>query len=110
MSCHANNYDFQELCGRIIRFERTCISDMYGDVHNKKRAWVIFLEHEKERYLESGDGPQKDSPPFEIIEYNFVAPWLTRYENASEDHKESIIMGFTNAMRERYYSKLFPSL
>ena len=102
------NY-FQELCTRIISFRRTCISDMYGDVHNSKRAWTVFLNHEKERYLELGDGSETVVPPFEIIEYDFVAPWLTRYENASEDHKESIIMGFTNAMRERYYSKLFPS-
>ena len=70
------------------------------------------LKNEKERYTElnkANKGLETNIPTVENIEYSFVAPWLTRYDNAKEENKDGIFKEFTNAMYNKYFNQVFAS-
>lgn len=105
--------DFPKFCYRVITFKSSTLSDFNDkQPHNNKSLWNLFIEKEIERYTELNainKGLETNIPKLENIDYNFVAPWLTRYENAKEDKKNDVLKEFTNAMYKEYFNKVFAS-
>lgn len=105
--------DFPKFCYRVINYKGTVISDENDKpVHNNKAAWKRFIENEKKRYTElniMNKGLETNIPNVENVEYEFVSPWLTRYENASDDNKKEVLKEFTNAMYDKYFNSVFAS-
>lgn len=105
--------DFPKFCYRVITFKSSTLSDFNDkQPHNNKSLWSLFIEKEIERYTELNainKGLETNIPKLENIDYNFVAPWLTRYENAKEDKKNDVLKEFTNAMYKEYFNKVFAS-
>jgi hypothetical protein len=85
----------------------------YGeDVHNRKSAWDIFITNEHERYERlntTNKGLATNVPRLEHIDYNFIAPWISRYDNASEENKERVFNEFVSVMFKEYFNKVFAS-
>ena len=106
--------DFPNFCERIINYKNTTIFNKknFKDAHNKDKAWEMFIDNEKKRYTElnqKNKGLATNIPQVELIDYKFVAPWLTRYDNAKEDQKEKIFNEFIKAMYNEYFNKVFAS-
>lgn len=105
--------DFPKFCYRVITFKSSTLSDFNDkQPHNNKSLWNLFIEKEIERYTELNainKGLETNIPKLENIDYNFVAPWLTRYENAKEDKKNDVLKEFINAMYKEYFNKVFAS-
>ena len=98
--------DFPRLCNRIIKFNTTVIFDKEGkDVHNNKKAWKIFMDNETERFTELNNANGEGDiiiTYLSNIDYGFVAPWLSRYENASENNKDIVLNEFIKAMLQKW--------
>lgn len=105
--------DFPNFCYRVLNFKNTSVTNKQGvDVHNNARAWKEFIDNEQERYEtlnKSNKGLDTNVPRLEKLDYNFVAPWLTRYDNASEDNKEIVFNKFVSAMSKEYFNSIFAS-
>ena len=106
--------DFPNFCNRLINYKSTTIFNKgnFKDVHNNNAAWKKFIDNEKERYTElnkSNNGLETNIPKIELIEWNVVAPWLTRYENAKEENKEEVFKEFVHEMSDKYFNKVFAS-
>ena len=106
--------DFPNFCHRVINYKNSTIfrKGNFKDYHNNKDAWNAVLKNEKERYTElnkANKGLETNIPTVENIEYSFVAPWLTRYDNAKEENKDGIFKEFTNAMYNKYFNQVFAS-
>jgi len=105
--------DFPNFCNRVINYKDTAITDKNDiAVHNNKKAWEIFIKNEVERYTELNTvnkGLATNIPKLEKIDYNFVAPWMTRYENATEENKEKVLKEFIKAMYNEYFNSVFAS-
>lgn len=104
--------DFPKFCDRVIKYKSTSIMNKKGSVHNNKNAWKTFINNEKERYTnlnKSNHGLDTNIPDLDKIDYEFVAPWLTRYENASEENKQKVFDEFTKVMFKEYFNKVFAS-
>lgn len=106
--------DFPNFCHRVINYKNTTIFNKsnFKDAHNKNKAWDMFIENEKKRYTElnkSNGGLETNIPKVELINYEFVAPWFTRYDNAKEDQKENVFKEFVNKMYDEYFNKVFAS-
>ena len=102
--------DFPKFCQRVINYKGIVINDK--QIHNNKPSWEAFIQNEKNRYTElnkANGGLDTNIPELEKIEYNFVAPWLTRYENATDDNKEQVLKEFTKAMYDKYFNSVFAS-
>ncbi len=97
----------------IIEFGNTVIFDKDGyDVHNNKRAWKIFIDSRinilKKRNI-LVDGSDTNMPDFTKIEYNDIAPYISRYENAQESKKEDVFNEFCRFMATKYFNRVFVS-
>lgn len=104
--------DFPKFCDRVLNYKNASISNKKGDVHNKKNAWETFLDNEKERYESlnnTNKGLATNVPDIHKVQYDFVAPWLTRYENASEENKKKVFDEFVNVMFKEYFNSVFAS-
>lgn len=104
--------DFPNFCERVINYKSTVISDNKGDVHNKDKAWKTFIDNEQERYKklnEENGGLVTNIPDLSKIDYKFVAPWLTRYENAKDSAQPKVFDEFVIAMKHEYFDKVFAS-
>lgn len=106
--------DFPNFCNRLINYKSTTIFNKgnFKDVHNNNAAWKKFIDNEKERYTElnkSNNGLETNIPKIELIEWDVVAPWLTRYENAKEENKEDVFKEFVHEMSDKYFNKVFAS-
>lgn len=106
--------DFPNFCGRVINYKSTTIFDKgnFKDAHNNSAAWKMFLDNEKQRYTElniANKGLETNIPKVENVKYEFVAPWLTRYENATEENKSKVFDEFVNAMYNEYFNSVFAS-
>lgn len=106
--------DFPNFCNRLINYKSTTIFNKgnFKDVHNNDAAWKKFIDNEKERYRElnkSNKGLETNVPKIELIEWEAVAPWLTRYENAKEESKEDVFNDFVKEMYNKYFNKVFAS-
>lgn len=106
--------DFPNFCNRLINYKSTTIFNKgnFKDVHNNNAAWKKFIDNEKERYTElnkSNNGLETNIPKIELIEWDVVAPWLTRYENAKEENKEEVFKEFVHEMSDKYFNKVFAS-
>lgn len=106
--------DFPNFCHRVINYKNTTIFNKgnFKDAHNKNKAWDMFIENEKKRYTElnkSNGGLETNIPKVELIDYEFVAPWFTRYDNAKEDQKDKVFNEFVNKMYDEYFNKVFAS-
>ena len=106
--------DFPNFCNRVINYKSTAIFDKgnFKDAHNNDKAWEMFIENEKKRYTElnkSNGGLETNIPKVENVKYEFVAPWLTRFENAKEDQKDKVFHEFERAMYNEYFNKVFAS-
>ena len=106
--------DFPNFCSRLINYKNTTIFNKgnFKDAHNKDKAWSMFIDNEKKRYTElntKNKGLATNIPKVELIEYEFVAPWLTRYDNAKEDQKDKVFQEFVKAMYNEYFNKVFAS-
>ena len=106
--------DFPNFCNRIINYKNTTIFNKgnFKDAHNKNKAWEMFIDNEKNRYTElntKNKGLATNIPKVELVEYEFVAPWLTRYDNAKEDQKDKVFKEFVGVMYNEYFNKVFAS-
>lgn len=105
--------DFPKFCDRLIKYPSSSVINKKGiSVHNNKAAWKTFIENEKERYTnlnKSNGGLDTNIPNLNKIDYEFVAPWLSRYENASEENKQKVFDEFTKVMFKEYFNKVFAS-
>ena len=102
--------DFLGFCKRIIGFQTTTICNAHGDVHNNKLAWKTFMENEKRRYealSQAKKTPQINVQKLDEIEYQFVAPWMARYDNAAPKYKETVLQLFVAAMYDKYFQRIF---
>jgi len=104
--------DFPRFCDRVINYKSTSIVGKNGSVHNNKLAWKTFIDNEKERYEKlnkSNKGLETNIPDLDKIDFEFVSPWMTRYENATEESKAKVFNEFVNAMFKEYFNKVFAS-
>jgi hypothetical protein len=105
--------DFPKFCYRVVNFRSSTLSDFNDkQPHSMKKVWNLFITKELDRYTELNvinNGLETNIPKLEEIEYNFVAPWLSRYDNAKEDKKKDVLKEFTNAMYKEYFNKVFAS-
>lgn len=104
--------DFPKFCDRVIKYKSTSIMNKKGSVHNNKNAWKTFIDNEKERYTKlnkANKGLDTNIPDLDKLDYEFIAPWLTRYENASEENKQKVFDEFTKVMFKEYFNKVFAS-
>ena len=105
--------DFPKFCDRVLNFKNASVMNKHGeDVHNRKSAWDIFITNEHERYERlntTNKGLTTNVPRLEQIDYNFIAPWIIRYDNASEENKERVFNEFVSAMFKEYFNKVFAS-
>lgn len=102
--------DFPKFCQRVINYKGIVINDK--QIHNNKPSWEAFIQNEKQRYIElnkTNGGLDTNIPEVEKVEYDFVAPWFTRYENAKDDNKEQVLKEFTKAMYDKYFNAVFAS-
>jgi hypothetical protein len=105
--------DFPRFCSRVLNFKRASISNKEGvDVHNRKSAWDAFIANEQDRYERlnsTNKGLATNVPRLEYIDYNFVAPYISRYENASISNKKKVFDEFYTVMFKEYFNKVFAS-
>lgn len=107
--------DFPNFCNRLINYRSTAIYDKENnnkDVHNKDKAWEMFIANEKKRYTDlnkSNGGLDTNIPQIEQLKYEDVAPWMTRYDNAKEDQKQKVFDEFVKDMYDKYFNKIFAS-
>lgn len=104
--------DFPKFCDRVIKYKSMSIMNKNGSVHNNKNAWKTFIDNEKERYTKlnkANYGLDTNIPDLDKLDYKFIAPWLTRYENASNENKSKVFDEFSKAMFKEYFNKVFAS-
>lgn len=104
--------DFPKFCDRVIKYKSTSVMNKKGSVHNNKNAWKTFIDNEKERYTKlnkANKGLDTNIPDLDKLDYEFIAPWLTRYENASNENKSKVFDEFTKVMFKEYFNKVFAS-
>ena len=105
--------DFPRFCSRVLNFKNASIINKRGlDVHNRKSAWEAFITNEQDRYESlntTNKGLATNVPRLEQIDYNFVAPWISRYENAAIPNKKKIFDEFVSVMFKEYFNKVFAS-
>lgn len=105
--------DFPNFCYRVLNFKNASVMNKRGeDVHNKKNSWKEFIDNEQERYEKlntTNKGLATNVPRLEKLDYKFVAPWLSRYDNASEANKETVFNEFVTAMTKEYFNSIFAS-
>jgi hypothetical protein len=104
--------DFPKFCDRVIKYKSTSVMNKKGSVHNNKNAWKTFIDNEKERYTKlnkANKGLDTNIPDLDKLDYEFIAPWLTRYENASSENKSKVFDEFTKVMFKEYFNKVFAS-
>lgn len=106
--------DFPNFCHRVINYRNTSVynKETAKDYHNNNAAWKAFIKNEKERYEElnkTNGGLDTNIPRVENVDYEFVAPWLSRYDNASESNKDNVFREFVDAMYKEYFNKIFAS-
>ena len=106
--------DFPNFCHRLINYKNTTIFNKgnFKDAHNKDKAWGMFIENEKKRYSElnkSNGGLDTNIPEIEKLEYEVIAPWVSRYDNAKEDQKEKVFNEFVKEMYDKYFNSIFAS-
>lgn len=104
--------DFPKFCDRVIKYKSMSIMNKNGSVHNNKNAWKTFIDNEKERYTKlnkANYGLDTNIPDLDKLDYKFIAPWLTRYENASNEKKSKVFDEFSKVMFKEYFNKVFAS-
>ena len=104
--------DFPKFCDRVINYKSASVSNSKGDVHNNREAWKTFLDNEKDRYTKlnyDNNGLESNIPDVHKIDYEFVAPWISRYENASEANKKKVFNEFVSVMSKEYFNSIFAS-
>lgn len=105
--------DFPKFCDRVLNYKNASVMNKHGeDVHNKKNAWETFLDNELERYTKlnyANHGLDSNIPDIHKIQYDFVAPWISRYENASIQNKERVFDEFVSVMSKEYFNDVFAS-
>lgn len=105
--------DFPKFCDRVLNYKNASVMNKRGeDVHNKKNAWETFLDNELERYTKlnyANHGLDSNIPDIHKIQYDFVAPWISRYENASIQNKEKVFDEFVSVMSKEYFNDVFAS-
>ena len=104
--------DFPKFCDRVIKYKSMSIMNKNGSVHNNKNAWKTFIDNEKERYTKlnkANYGLDTNIPNLDKLDYKFIAPWLTRYENASNENKSKVFDEFSKVMFKEYFNKVFAS-
>lgn len=105
--------DFPKFCDRVLNYKNASVMNKRGeDVHNKKNAWETFLDNELERYTKlnyANHGLDSNIPDIHKIQYDFVAPWISRYENASIQNKERVFDEFVSVMSKEYFNDVFAS-
>lgn len=85
---------FPTFCNRVLNFKSAVVLDKTGkSVKNNKLAWKTFIENEQKRFevlnREYG-GTDSNIPNMSMIDYNFCAPYIARYENALDEYKPQI--------------------
>ena len=105
--------DFPKFCDRVLNYKNASVMNKHGeDVHNRKSAWEVFITNEQDRYERlntTNKGLATNVPRLERIDYNFIAPWISRYDNASEENKERVFNEFVSVMFKEYFNKVFAS-
>ena len=105
--------DFPKFCDRVLNYKNASVMNNRGeDVHNKKNAWETFLDNELDRYTKlnyANHGLDSNIPDIHKVQYDFVAPWISRYENASIQNKEKVFDEFVSAMSKEYFNSVFAS-
>lgn len=105
--------DFPKFCDRVLNYKNASVMNKRGeDVHNRKSAWDTFIDNEQDRYERlntTNKGLTTNVPRLEQIDYNFIAPWISRYDNASEENKERVFNEFVSVMFKEYFNKVFAS-
>jgi hypothetical protein len=98
---------------RIIEFGTTTIIDERGNsVHNNNKAWKIFIDNEIKIFTEINipvDGSDTNIPDFRKIEYNDIASYISRYENAQESKKDDVFNQFCKFMNTKYFNGVLVS-
>lgn len=106
--------DFPNFCRRVIKYQTTTIfnKDNFKDVHNKDTAWKTFIQNEIDRYTElnkSNGGLETNIPKIDLIKYDFVAPYISRYNNAKPENRTKIFREFLDVMYKEYFNSVFAS-
>ena len=105
--------DFPKFCDRVLNYKNASVMNKRGeDVHNKKNAWETFLDNELERYTKlnyDNRGLDSNIPDIHKIQYDFVAPWISRYENAADQNKKRVFDEFVSVMSKEYFNVVFAS-
>ena len=48
-----------------------------------------------------------DVQKLDAIDYQFVSPWMTRYDNATNENKVKVLQLFVDVMYEKYFQSIF---
>lgn len=106
--------EFPNFCDRLISYKYYTITDKKtgNSVHNNKMAWKAFIDNEQEQFEELNfkfGGNESNVPDLSKIDYNFCAPYISRYYNAKQSEKEKVLNEFIGVMKKEYFDKVFAS-
>ena len=105
---------FPTFCNRVLHYKNSVVVDgkTGRSIHDNKEAWRKFIENEQQRFnvlnREFG-GNENNIPDLSLIDYEFCAPYITRYYNSLDQYKDKIEKEFVSAMEKKYFKKVFAS-
>lgn len=105
---------FPIFCNRVLNFKSMVVIDgkTGKNIHNNALAWQTFMKNEQQRFevlnREFG-GNENNIPDLSQIDYNFCAPYISRYYNAKDEFQPTIEKEFVKAMEKKYFKTVFAS-
>ena len=108
MTASVRNSELTKSLRKMIGYGTTVIMDDRGNaVHNNRTAWKTFINNEIKiltRLNIPVDGSDPNIPDYTKIEYNDLAPYISRYENAQESKKDDVFNEFCKFMETKYFN------
>lgn len=105
---------FPIFCNRVLNYKSMVVIDGQTgkNIHNNALAWQSFLKNEQQRFdvlNREFSGNENNIPNLSKIDYNFCAPYISRYYNATEEAQPAIEKEFIKAMEKKYFNEVFAS-
>ncbi|MBQ0120217.1 MAG: hypothetical protein KBT13_03710 [Bacteroidales bacterium] len=103
---------FPKFCERVLNYKSITIQEGDYQPHNRNVAWRMFIQNEQKNYFgfnNSNDGLDTDILDLGKIQWEFVSPWITRYDNASPTYREEILNQFAIVLKQKYFNSAMDS-
>jgi len=105
---------FPDFCCRLLNYKTSVVTNKKTGVsiHNNDKAWKTFIDNEQDRFIKLNrdfGGNESNVPSLKDIDYEFCAPFISRYDNATDTNKQKVEDEFVAAMKKEYFNKIFAS-